>query len=60
MALTKVQQSLFVQNPREYALDLIDEGLIDERTLILVLLKGTSHAYLKEILKANELSPEFL
>lgn len=53
-------QKLYDDDPRDYALELIDVGNIDERTLIMALLKGTSHDYLRKILDANELSPRFL
>lgn len=49
----------FARNPRDYALALVDDGLVAADTLLLAALKYLSHDDVREMLDANELSPRF-
>lgn len=50
---------LFQRDPRDYALRLVDEGLIDPQFLLECALKYMSHDDVRGMLDANELSPRF-
>jgi hypothetical protein len=50
----------FQTDPRDYALEMVEEGLVSERTMLIVLLKYMSHDDVRGALDANELSPRFL
>jgi hypothetical protein len=50
----------FDLDPRDYALQLIEDGRVSFRTLAVVLIKAMSHDAVREALDANELSPRFL
>lgn len=47
----------FKSDPREYALGLVDDGLLDARSLALALLTYMSHDNVRDALNANELGP---
>lgn len=49
----------FNEDPRDYALDLIEQGLVSADYLILAMLKYMSHDEVRDMLDANELSPRF-
>jgi hypothetical protein len=46
-------------NPRDYALELVDAGVIDPTTMLLAALKYMSSADVAEMLDMNEMSPRF-
>ena len=52
-------KQLFKRDPREYALDLVDNGLVRADTLLAAALKYMSHEDVRNMLDANELSPRF-
>ncbi len=49
----------YENNPRNYALELVAEGLVTTDHLLLCCLKYMSHDDVREMLDANELSPRF-
>ena len=49
----------FDRSPRDYALELIDEG-VSALTLLTACLQYMSHDDVRDMLDANELSPRFL
>lgn len=49
----------FQDDPRSYALELVENGLISADGLALALLKYMSHDDVRGALDANELSPRF-
>jgi hypothetical protein len=49
----------FESDPRDYALEMVEEGLISADHLALCLLKYMSHDDVRGALDANELSPRF-
>ena len=51
--------SQFRNNPRDYALQLIEDGLVGPDYLLLCALKFMSHDDVRGMLDANELSPRF-
>lgn len=56
---TKMYDQLFIDDPREYALTMIADGLLSEEYLVVALLKWMSHDDVRDCLDANELSPRF-
>lgn len=52
-------KQLFKRDPREYAMDLVDNGLVRADTLLAAALKYMSHQDVRNMLDANELSPRF-
>ena len=46
-------------NPRDYALELVEDGAVSPDHLLLACLKYMSHDDVREMLDANELSPRF-
>jgi hypothetical protein len=53
-------EDLFKSNPLQYAYDLIDEGRTNESNLLAACLKWMSHDQIRDMLKENELDPDFL
>ena len=51
--------SQFRTDPRSFALELVEEGLVDPTTMLQVLLGYMSHDEIREALDLNELSPRF-
>ena len=49
----------FQSEPRDYALGLVDNGLVSADHLLLCALKYMSHDDVREMLDCNELSPRF-
>lgn len=52
-------QELFERNPRDYALQLVEDGIVTNAHLLLCCLKYMSHDDVRGALDANELSPRF-
>lgn len=48
------------EDPRNYALGLVDEGYVQAHTLLIAALKYLSHDDVRRMLDFNELSPDFL
>jgi hypothetical protein len=49
----------FQQNPRSFALELVEQGLVTADHLLLCALKYMSHDDVRDMLDCNELSPRF-
>ena len=49
----------YKNNPRDYALELVEEGIVTAEDMLLNMLKAMSHDDIKWALDANELSPRF-
>jgi len=49
----------YESNPRDYALELVEEGLVSADDMLLNMLKAMSHDDVRWALDANELSPRF-
>lgn len=52
--------SNFENDPRSYAIELVEDGTISAEQMVLVLAKFMSTDDVREALDANELSPRFL
>jgi hypothetical protein len=52
-------EDLFRKNPRSYALQLVEEGLVNPIDLLTAALNFMSYDEVREMLDANELSPRF-
>ena len=59
-ALRRSVNSAYDNSPRDYALELIENGITSRDNMILSLLKYMSHDDVRGALDANELSPRFL
>lgn len=46
-------------DPRSYALELVQEGMVSAETMISALLQYMSHDEVRDALDANEMSPRF-
>jgi hypothetical protein len=46
------------EDPRSYAVELVDEGMVSADWMILALLNYLSHDEVRDALEANELGPE--
>lgn len=49
----------FETDPRSYALELVDDGWVDARTMVLAALQWMSTDDVRRMLDANEMSPRF-
>lgn len=49
----------FNTNPRDYALELVENGLVTADHLLMCALKYMSHDDCRDLLDCNELSPRF-
>ncbi len=49
----------FKRDPRDYALEMVNEGMVDPMLLLQAALNWMSHDEVREMLDANELSPRF-
>lgn len=49
----------FQRNPRAYALDLVEQGLVSAEDLLSAALSYMSYDDVRDMLDANELSPRF-
>ncbi len=54
-----MNEELYQRDPRDYALTMVDDGLLDARQLLMCALKYMSHEDVRGMLDANELSPRF-
>ena len=54
-----MDKELFKKDPRDYALALVENGLVSADNLLLATLKYMSHDDVRGMLDANELSPRF-
>ena len=50
---------LFQKDPRDFALTLVSDGLVDPNHLLMCALKYMSHDDVRDMLDCNELSPRF-
>lgn len=50
---------LFETDPRDYALSLVDDGMIDPRMMLITALNWLSTDEVRDMLDANQLSPRF-
>ena len=50
---------LFKRDPRDFALEMVENGLISADHLLLCALKYMSHDDVRDMLDCNELSPRF-
>jgi hypothetical protein len=53
-------QELFQDNPRDYALYLVEEQHTTENNLLIACLKYMSHDQIRDMLEENELGSDFL
>ena len=53
------QNRAFQNDPRDYALRMVEEGLVSADQMLLCTLKYMSHDDVRDMLDANELSPRF-
>jgi hypothetical protein len=49
----------FINNPRDYALEMVEGGIVSADHLLLCCLKYMSTDAVRDMLDANELSPRF-
>ena len=54
-----MDKKLFNTEPRAFALELVDSGMVEADHLLLCALKYMSHDDVREMLDCNELSPRF-
>ena len=54
-----MDEQMFKDDPRSYAIALTEECLVDRDTMILACLKYMSHDDVRGMLDANKLSPRF-
>jgi len=54
-----MDEQQFNTNPRDFALELVDSGMVEADHLLLCALKYMSHDDVREMLDMNELSPRF-
>ncbi len=52
-------EALFRKDPRSFAIDLVEQGLVTPGYLLEACLNYMSHDEVREMLDANELSPRF-
>ena len=52
-------EDLFRKNPRSYALQLVEEGLVNPIDLLTAAVNFMSYDEVRDMLDANELSPRF-
>lgn len=52
-------KELFRRDPRDFALSMVESGLIDAQSLLECALKYMSHDDVRDMLDCNELSPRF-
>lgn len=51
--------NLFQRDPRDFALQLVEDGLVDARMMLEACLGYMSHDEVRDMLDCNELSPRF-
>jgi len=52
-------KELFRKDPRDFALDLVEQGMVDPQLMLTAALNWMSHDEVRHMLDANELSPRF-
>lgn len=52
-------KELFRKDPRDFALDLVEQGMVDPQLMLTAALNWMSHDEVRNMLDANELSPRF-
>jgi len=52
-------KELFRKDPRDFALGLVDDGMVDPMMMLTAALNWMSHDEVRDMLDANELSPRF-
>jgi hypothetical protein len=52
-------KELFRKDPRDFALDLVEQGMVDPQLMLTAALNWMSHDEVRDMLDANELSPRF-
>jgi len=52
-------QELFRKDPRDFALGLVNDGMVDPMMMLTAALNWMSHDEVRDMLDANELSPRF-
>jgi hypothetical protein len=55
----QMDKEQFKRDPRDYALEMVNEGMVDPMLLLQAALNWMSHDEVREMLDANELSPRF-
>ena len=53
-------KELFKRDPRDFALEMVEDGLVTADHLLLCALKYMSHDDVRDMLDYNELSPRFV
>ena len=53
------ETTLFKTDPRDFALRLVDDGMIDPRMMLITALNWLSTDEVRDMLDANQLSPRF-
>ncbi|MCP4166019.1 MAG: hypothetical protein GY759_09025 [Chloroflexi bacterium] len=54
-----MEDRLFDSDPRDFALSLVEEGMVSADHLLLCAVKYMSHDDVRDMLDCNELSPRF-
>lgn len=54
-----MNKQLFQRDPRDFALQMVQDGLVSADHLLLCALKYMSHDDVRDMLDCNELSPRF-
>ena len=54
-----MDKKLFNDDPRDYALQMVEDGLVTADHMLLCALKYMSHDDVRDMIDANELSPRF-
>lgn len=54
-----MDKELFKRDPRDFALGLVDDGMVDPMLMLRAALNWLSTDEVREMLDANELSPRF-
>jgi len=54
-----MNKQLFQRDPRDFALEMVENGLVSADHLLLCALKYMSHDDVRDMLDCNELSPRF-
>tara|TARA_R100001510_G_C7614982_1_gene177428 strand:- start:483 stop:677 length:195 start_codon:yes stop_codon:yes gene_type:complete len=57
--LTNYDDALFANDPSEFVLELVDDGAVNARAMIVALMQGMTADQLRDALHAAELSPAF-
>ena len=52
-------KELFRKDPRDFALGLVNDGMVDPMMMLTAALNWMSHDEVRDMLDANELSPRF-